>query len=59
VHIWQTASLHNEELLNLYSAQNVIKIIKEDGMGRACCTNRRDEKYIPDFGSKPGKEEIT
>jgi hypothetical protein len=31
--------LHNEELHNLYSSPNIIRMIKADEMGRACNTN--------------------
>jgi acyl-coenzyme A synthetase/AMP-(fatty) acid ligase len=31
---WRT--LHNEEVHNLYSSPNIIRMIKEDEMGRAC-----------------------
>jgi hypothetical protein len=31
--------LHNEEIHNLYSSQNVIRMVKEDEMGRACSKN--------------------
>jgi acyl-coenzyme A synthetase/AMP-(fatty) acid ligase len=36
--------LHNEELHNLYSSPNIIRMIKskEDEMGRACSTNGGD-----------------
>jgi hypothetical protein len=37
--------LHNEELHNLYSSPNIIRMIKvkENEMGRACSTNGGDE----------------
>jgi hypothetical protein len=31
--------LRNEKLHNLYSSPNIIRMIKEDEMGRACSTN--------------------
>jgi hypothetical protein len=31
--------LHNEEHHNLFSLPNIIRMIKEDEMGRACTTN--------------------
>jgi hypothetical protein len=37
IRVWR--KLHNEELHNLYSSPNVIRIIKEDEIGRACSTN--------------------
>jgi hypothetical protein len=38
--------LHNEELLNLYSLQNVITIVKSK---RTC---QREENHIQNFGRK-------
>jgi hypothetical protein len=38
--------LHNKEFHNLYSSPNVIRMIKEDEMGRACSTNGREEECI-------------
>jgi hypothetical protein len=38
-------NLHNEELHNLYSP-NIIRMIKEDEMGRACSTNGGDEECM-------------
>jgi hypothetical protein len=39
--------LHNEELHNLYSSPNIIRmIVKEDEMGRACSTNGGEEECI-------------
>jgi hypothetical protein len=38
--------LHNEELHNLYSSPNVIRMINEHEMGRACGTNGGDEECI-------------
>jgi hypothetical protein len=31
--------LHNEELHNLYSSPSIIRMVKEDEMGRVCSTN--------------------
>jgi hypothetical protein len=33
----------HEELHNLYSSSYIIKMIKEDDMGRTCSMHRRDE----------------
>jgi hypothetical protein len=40
--------LHNEELHNLYSLPNIIRMIKskEDEMGRVCSMNGGDEECI-------------
>jgi hypothetical protein len=40
--------LHNEDLHNLYTSPNIIRVIKmkEDEMSRACSMDGRDEKYI-------------
>jgi hypothetical protein len=38
--------LHNEELHNLYSSPSIIRMIKEDEMGRACSTNGGEEECI-------------
>jgi hypothetical protein len=40
--------LHNEELHNLHTSPNIIRIIqvKEDEMSRACSTNGGDEEYM-------------
>jgi hypothetical protein len=38
--------LHNEELHNSYSSSGIIRIIKEDEMGRACSTNGGEEECI-------------
>jgi hypothetical protein len=35
--------LHNEELHNLYSSPSIIRMIREDEMGRACSTNEAEE----------------
>jgi hypothetical protein len=37
--------LHNEELHNLYSSSNIIRMI-EDEMDRACSTNGGDEECV-------------
>jgi hypothetical protein len=38
--------LHNGELHNLYSSPNIIKMIKEDEMGRACNKNGGEQECI-------------
>jgi hypothetical protein len=40
--------LHDEELHNLFSSENIMsdKIKKKYGMGGACCTHGRDEEFI-------------
>jgi hypothetical protein len=51
--------LHSEELHNLYSSLNVIRIIqvKEDEMGRACTMHRREEERMQGFGGKARRKE--
>jgi hypothetical protein len=49
--------LHNEELHNLYSSQNTIRMInqvKEDEMGRAFSTNGERRKSYRILVGKPG-----
>jgi hypothetical protein len=41
--------LHNEEFHNLYGSPIIIKIIKEDEMGRVCSTHGGGEEYIQGF----------
>jgi hypothetical protein len=38
--------LQNEELHNLYSSLNIIRMIKEDELGMACRTNWGEEECI-------------
>jgi hypothetical protein len=40
--------LHNEELHNLYSSPNIIRMfqVKEDEMGKACSTGGEEEECI-------------
>jgi len=40
--------LHNQELHNIYSSPNIIRVTKteEDDMGRLCSTHWRDFKCI-------------
>jgi hypothetical protein len=44
--------LHNEELHNLYTSTNVIKVIKPRRMrwSGACSMHGTDEKFIQNFG---------
>jgi hypothetical protein len=50
--------LHNEELHNLYYSPNFIKVIKENAMGGACSTYRRDKMCNHGFlsGNLKGRE---
>jgi hypothetical protein len=43
--------LHSEVLRNLYTSPNIIRIIKEDEIDRACSTHGRD-KIVQNFGRK-------
>jgi hypothetical protein len=38
--------LHKENLHNLYSSPNIIRVFKSRSMGGACSTHERDEKFI-------------
>jgi hypothetical protein len=42
--------LGSEKLHNMYSSPNIMRIIKEDEMGRACSTYWRDEECMEGFG---------
>jgi hypothetical protein len=44
--------LHNEELHDLYTSQNIMRVIKSRRikMGGTCSTHGRDEKCIQYFG---------
>jgi hypothetical protein len=44
--------LHNEELQHLYASPNIIGVIKDDKMGRACRTNGGKEECIWDIAEK-------
>jgi hypothetical protein len=48
---------HNEKLLNLYSSQNIIFMVKSTEMGGECRRQRTDEKYIQNFSWKPRRKE--
>jgi hypothetical protein len=45
--------LHNEELNDLYSSPNIIRVIKKNEVGRACSTYGGGERCIQDFGGGP------
>jgi hypothetical protein len=53
--------VHNEELHNLYTSPNVIRVIKSRGMriGGSCSMHGRDEKSVQNFGRKTWREEAT
>jgi hypothetical protein len=38
--------LHKDELHNLYSLPNIIRIIKENEIGRACSRHEGDNKCV-------------
>jgi hypothetical protein len=40
----------NEELQNVSVSPDIIRRNKEDAMGRACSTSRREEKCMQSFG---------
>jgi hypothetical protein len=42
--------LHNEELHNLYTSLNIIKVIREYEMGGACSMCRGNKKCVQYFG---------
>ena len=44
--------LHDEELHDLYSSSNIIRVIKSRMVGGACGTFRRQERCIHDFGGE-------
>jgi hypothetical protein len=44
--------LHNEELYNLYTSPNIIRVIKSRRMRWACSTYGRDEECIRNYGRK-------
>jgi hypothetical protein len=48
--------LHNEELHTLYSSSNIIRVIKFKGMGGACSTLGRYDKFIYNIGSETSGE---
>jgi hypothetical protein len=50
--------LHNEELHNLYTSPNIIRVIESrDEMGRPCSMHGRNLKYVQNFGRKPQRRE--
>jgi hypothetical protein len=40
----------HEELHNLYSSPNIIRMTKEDQVGRTCRVHRGDEQSVQNFG---------
>jgi hypothetical protein len=44
--------LHNEELNDLYSSPNIIRVIKKNEVGGACSTYGGGERCIQDFGGE-------
>jgi hypothetical protein len=51
--------MHNEELHNLYSLPNIIRMIKEDEMGKACSTNgEKRNAYRVLVGKPEGKRPL-
>jgi hypothetical protein len=44
--------LCKEQLHDLYASPNIIRVIKEDGMGGGCSTQGRDEKCLQNFSLK-------
>jgi hypothetical protein len=52
--------LHNEELHNLYSSPNIIRMITSRRMmDRACSTIGREVECIQDIGGKARRKETT
>jgi hypothetical protein len=43
---------YDEKLHNLYSSQNIIRMVREDEMGRTCSTHGKDEKCMQHFDWK-------
>jgi hypothetical protein len=51
--------LHNEELHNLYSSPNIIRMIKSKEMSRACSTNgKKRNSYRILVGNLEGKRPL-
>jgi hypothetical protein len=51
------SNLHNEELHNLYSYPDIIRQVKANAVGGACCTHGRGEKREQGFGGKARRKE--
>jgi hypothetical protein len=49
--------LHNDEIHNLYSSQNIIRGQIKDEIRGEYSTHGRDKKCIQNFGRKASKEE--
>jgi hypothetical protein len=50
---------NSEELHNLYSPGNTIKVINSRSIGGTCSAYGKDKKFIQTFGERPEREEIT
>jgi hypothetical protein len=48
--------MHKEELHNLYSLPNAIRVIKEQETDGTCCMNIRCEKYVQNCSRRSGSE---
>jgi hypothetical protein len=58
IQVWK--ELHNEELHNLYSSPNIIRMIKSRRMGWASHVARMGRRgMIQDVGGKPRRKETT
>jgi len=44
--------LHNEELSNLYSSTNIIRVIEKNEMDGACSAYGEEERRIKGFGGE-------
>jgi hypothetical protein len=53
--------LHNEELHNLYSASNIIRMyqVTDDEIGRVCSTNGEEKECIKGTGREARRKETT
>jgi acyl-coenzyme A synthetase/AMP-(fatty) acid ligase len=49
--------LQNEELHNIYSSPNIIRMIKSRGMRWACSTNGGDKECVYDLGGEARRKE--
>jgi hypothetical protein len=52
--------LHNDELQNLYSSRNIVRVIKsmEDEVGGTCGTHGGGERCLQGFGWEARKEDL-
>jgi hypothetical protein len=44
--------LHNEELNDLYSSFNIVRVIENNEMGKACSAHGRGERRVQGFGGE-------